>query len=250
LKSLTAMGLGVSILPRSARSATDPAGLIYRRFDGPPLTREIALVRHQRRHLSKGAQIFADAARRRSSGPATPGAGCDHARPARVRSDRGGLGVRRRGLRRREMCESSSVHVRARPLSRVNERLVLLTLAAVQFTHIMDFMIMMPLGPQFMRAFGITPTQFGFLVAIYSASAGVMGFGAGFVMDKFDGSVRCSCSTVDSFWVRFAARSPRITSCSWSRARSPAASAACRPRSCSPSWAMSFRSSAGAAPWE
>jgi LysR family hydrogen peroxide-inducible transcriptional activator len=63
LKSLTAMGLGVSILPRSARSATDPAGLVYRRFDGAPLTREIALIRHHRRHLSKGGQIFAEAAR-------------------------------------------------------------------------------------------------------------------------------------------------------------------------------------------
>jgi predicted MFS family arabinose efflux permease len=70
--------------------------------------------------------------------------------------------------------------------TRINERLLLSTLAAVQFTHIMDFMIMMPLGPQFMRAFAITPTQFGFLVAIYSASAGAMGLAAGFVMDKFD----------------------------------------------------------------
>ena len=34
------------------------------------------------------------------------------------------------------------------------ELALLLTLAAVQFTHIVDFMIMMPLGPQFMRLFG------------------------------------------------------------------------------------------------
>jgi predicted MFS family arabinose efflux permease len=56
----------------------------------------------------------------------------------------------------------------------------------VQFTHMMDFMIMMPLGPQFMRAFGITPTQFGFLVSSYSFSAGAAGFAAGFFMDRFD----------------------------------------------------------------
>ena len=37
---------------------------------------------------------------------------------------------------------------------------LLLTLAAVQFTHIVDFMIMMPLGPQFMRLFAIGPQQF------------------------------------------------------------------------------------------
>jgi LysR family hydrogen peroxide-inducible transcriptional activator len=63
LKSLTALGLGISILPRSARSPNDPAGLVYRRLSGPPLTREIALIRHRRRHLSKGAQLFAEAAR-------------------------------------------------------------------------------------------------------------------------------------------------------------------------------------------
>jgi len=72
------------------------------------------------------------------------------------------------------------------PIPRINERLLLFTLAAVQFTHIMDFMIMMPLGPEFMRAFGISPTQFGFLVSSYSFSAGVAGFAAGFFMDRFD----------------------------------------------------------------
>lgn len=72
------------------------------------------------------------------------------------------------------------------PTPRINERLLLFTLAAVQFTHIMDFMIMMPLGPQFMRAFAITPTQFGLLVSSYSFSAGAMGFTAGFFMDRFD----------------------------------------------------------------
>jgi LysR family hydrogen peroxide-inducible transcriptional activator len=57
------MGLGVSILPQSARSANDPSGLVYRKFAGPPFTRDIVLVRHRRRHLSKGAHLFADAAR-------------------------------------------------------------------------------------------------------------------------------------------------------------------------------------------
>jgi LysR family hydrogen peroxide-inducible transcriptional activator len=63
VKSLTAMGLGVSILPRSARSPNDPAGLLYRKFFGTSPTREIGLIRHRRRHLSKGARLFADAAR-------------------------------------------------------------------------------------------------------------------------------------------------------------------------------------------
>lgn len=62
VKTLTAMGLGVSILPQTARSAYDPAGLVYRRFSDTTPTREIALIRHRRRHLSKGAELFAEAA--------------------------------------------------------------------------------------------------------------------------------------------------------------------------------------------
>jgi LysR family transcriptional regulator, hydrogen peroxide-inducible genes activator len=63
VKALTAMGLGVSILPQSARTAYDPAGLVYRRFAEPIQTREVGLIRHRRRHLGKGALLFAEAAR-------------------------------------------------------------------------------------------------------------------------------------------------------------------------------------------
>jgi MFS transporter, DHA1 family, inner membrane transport protein len=66
------------------------------------------------------------------------------------------------------------------------ERATLLTLGAVQFTHIMDFMIMMPLGSQLMRVFGITPAQFSHLVAAYGIAAAVSGFAAGFILDRFD----------------------------------------------------------------
>lgn len=63
VKSLTALGLGVSVLPRSARTANDPAGIVYRKFSGKIPQREIALIRHYRQHHTKGAKIFADAAR-------------------------------------------------------------------------------------------------------------------------------------------------------------------------------------------
>ena len=63
-KSLTAMGLGVTVLPKSARGATDPEGLIFRKFTGPVQpSRDIALVRHRRRHLGKGALLFAEIAK-------------------------------------------------------------------------------------------------------------------------------------------------------------------------------------------
>lgn len=63
VKSLTALGLGVSILPRSARSPNDPEGLVYRRFTGASPSREIAVITHRRRHAGKGAQLFLEAAR-------------------------------------------------------------------------------------------------------------------------------------------------------------------------------------------
>ncbi|MFM1875959.1 MAG: hypothetical protein RL266_1696 [Bacteroidota bacterium] len=59
-------------------------------------------------------------------------------------------------------------------------------LAFIKFTHIMDFMIMMPLGPQLERIWHITPQQFGLLVAAYTFSAGVIGLLGSFFMDRFD----------------------------------------------------------------
>ncbi|WP_154856002.1 MFS transporter [Cyclobacterium xiamenense] len=66
------------------------------------------------------------------------------------------------------------------------EKLLLWTLAAVNFTHIVDFMIMMPLGPQLMRVFAISPQQFGLLVSSYTFSAGISSFIGAFVLDKYD----------------------------------------------------------------
>jgi len=63
VKALAAMDLGISVLPQSARSATDPEGLVFRRFTGFTPSREIALVRHRRHHLGQGASLFAEAAR-------------------------------------------------------------------------------------------------------------------------------------------------------------------------------------------
>lgn len=66
------------------------------------------------------------------------------------------------------------------------ERLLLLILAMIQFTHILDFMIIMPLGPQIKRMFGIEAQQFGFIVSAYTFSAGFMGIWGAFFIDRFD----------------------------------------------------------------
>lgn len=72
------------------------------------------------------------------------------------------------------------------PLSPRAERLFLLTLAGIQFSHILDFMIMMPLGPILIRDFAIGPHEFGLLVASYSFSAAISGLLAATFVDLFE----------------------------------------------------------------
>lgn len=67
-----------------------------------------------------------------------------------------------------------------------NERILLITLAAINFTNIMDFMIMMPLGPVLMDIFKINPQQFGIIVSSYTFSAGASGVFSAFIVDRFD----------------------------------------------------------------
>ena len=55
----------------------------------------------------------------------------------------------------------------------------------MQFTNILDFMILMPLAPQLMRLFAIDPRHFGFLVSAYTFAAAASGFVAAFWIDRF-----------------------------------------------------------------
>jgi len=66
------------------------------------------------------------------------------------------------------------------------ERIILFTLAAINFAHIVDFMIVMPLGDMLMKEFSISPQQFSFIVASYTISAGIIGFASAFFIDRFD----------------------------------------------------------------
>lgn len=63
---------------------------------------------------------------------------------------------------------------------------VLLVLAAVQFTNIVDFMLIMPLGQQLMRTLKIDDFRFGLIVSSYTLSACVAGLLAATVIDRFD----------------------------------------------------------------
>lgn len=64
--------------------------------------------------------------------------------------------------------------------------LVVVVLALLQFTIILDFQIIMPLGDILMKGLTIDTIQFGVLISCYAFGAGVMGILASTVADKFD----------------------------------------------------------------
>ena len=67
-----------------------------------------------------------------------------------------------------------------------NEKRILLLLAGIQFTHIVDFMIMMPLGPFLQRELGIDNAQFGVLVSSYTFAAAIMGLLCSLFVERFE----------------------------------------------------------------
>ena len=72
------------------------------------------------------------------------------------------------------------------PLAPKQESRLLLTLAGIQFTHILDFMIMMPLGPLLTRSFGLSTGQFGLLVSTYTFCAAIAAIAAATVIERFN----------------------------------------------------------------
>jgi predicted MFS family arabinose efflux permease len=67
-----------------------------------------------------------------------------------------------------------------------SERTLLFLVGAVQFVNVLDFMIVMPLGPDFAAALGIPASRLGLVGGAYTAAAAVAGIaGAGF-LDRFD----------------------------------------------------------------
>lgn len=63
---------------------------------------------------------------------------------------------------------------------------MVLLLAAINFTHILDFVIVMPLGDQLRDELDINPQQFGFIVSAYGLCAMIAGIVASGFVDKFD----------------------------------------------------------------
>jgi predicted MFS family arabinose efflux permease len=67
-----------------------------------------------------------------------------------------------------------------------SEKKALYLLAGIQFTHILDFMIMMPMGPLLSRDFGLSTHEFGLLVSSYTFAAAITGLLCAFFVDRFD----------------------------------------------------------------
>ena len=66
------------------------------------------------------------------------------------------------------------------------QKFVIFILAITQFTVILDFMVMSPLGDMLMKSLSLKPSAFGFAVSAYAFSAGISGLLTAGFADRFD----------------------------------------------------------------
>ena len=66
------------------------------------------------------------------------------------------------------------------------QKLAIVLLAITQFSVILDFMVISPLGDFLMKSMSLHPNQFGIVVSVYAFSAGVSGLLTAGFADKFD----------------------------------------------------------------
>jgi predicted MFS family arabinose efflux permease len=62
----------------------------------------------------------------------------------------------------------------------------IILLSLTQFSVVLDFMVMSPLGDMLMKSMSLTPSQFGFAVSAYAFSAGASGLLTAGFADRFD----------------------------------------------------------------
>lgn len=103
-------------------------------------------------------------------------------------------------------------------LDLARERVLLLTLAGIQFVHILDFMIIMPLGPILIRELGVGTHEFGLLVSSYTFTAAFTGVLAAVFVDRFERKkmlltmfalfigATLACGLAPGYWTLLAAR--------------------------------------------
>ncbi|MBC7904342.1 MAG: MFS transporter [Gemmatimonadaceae bacterium] len=98
------------------------------------------------------------------------------------------------------------------------QKFVVAMLALLQFTIVLDFMVLSPLGDILMKSLDITPSQFGLVVSSYAFSAGISGILAAGFADKYDrkklllffytGFIAGTffCAMANSYWMLLLAR--------------------------------------------
>lgn len=63
---------------------------------------------------------------------------------------------------------------------------IVLLIAAVQFINILDFVMVMPLGPDFAAALGISESHLGYVGGAYTAAGSIAGLVGSLFLDRFD----------------------------------------------------------------
>jgi MFS family permease len=130
-----------------------------------------------------------------------------------------------------------------------SEGWIVFLVGAVQFINIWDFVMVMPLGPDFAGALGIPLSHLGLLGGAYTAAAALAGIAGSTFLDRFDRRPALAVAMTGLVlgpspapWPRASRRSSQPGS---SPARSVARPPRCRCRS-SPTW---FRPSGGGRRW-
>jgi predicted MFS family arabinose efflux permease len=72
------------------------------------------------------------------------------------------------------------------PPRAVSEKLIIFLVGAVQFVNVLDFVMVMPLGPDFAEALGIPTSQIGVVGGSYTAAAALAGVLGSLFLDRFD----------------------------------------------------------------
>jgi len=81
------------------------------------------------------------------------------------------------------MSQSLTLPQTPAPLS---ERKLVFLIGALQFICTLDFMMVLPLGPDFARALGIPMSKLGIIAGSYTAAAALAGIAGAFFLDRFD----------------------------------------------------------------
>ncbi|MET0339484.1 MAG: MFS transporter [Polyangiales bacterium] len=76
----------------------------------------------------------------------------------------------------------------------IGERKLLALVGAVQFVNVLDFMMVMPLGPDFAKALGVPSSELGLVGGVYTAAAAVSGLIGALFLDRFDRRKALACA--------------------------------------------------------